>query len=129
MDAPKTPNPWPAYPPDQYEAVRRRAEEIYVRKGSIPGHDVEDWAQAEQEILHASSASTTTTGKGIVVNVDGAQYIGRYDPDLSDGYVAGEFGRGASMPVRFSGNKMFIQRPNGKILETTIVTESAEEIS
>ena len=60
MDAPKT----PAYPPDQYEAIRRRAEEIYIRKGSIPGHDVEDWAQAEQEILRASSASTTTTGKG-----------------------------------------------------------------
>jgi hypothetical protein len=121
MDAPKTPNPWPAYPPDQYEAIRRRAEEIYVRKGSIPGHDVEDWAQAEQEILHPSSPGTTTPGKGIVVNVDGAQYIGQYDPDLSDGYVPGEFGQGASMPVQFRGDKMFVQRPNGKILETTIV--------
>jgi hypothetical protein len=129
MNPAKTPNPWPAYPPDQYEAIRRRAEEIYVRKGSIPGHDVEDWAQAEQEILHASSRCTTTTGKAIVVNVDGAQYIGRYDPDLSDGYVPGEFGPGASMPVQFRGNKMFIQRPNGKILETIVVNRIGRGLS
>lgn len=119
MNAAKTPNPWPTYPPDQYEAIRRRAEEIYVLKGSIPGHDLENWAQAEQEI--AGTSCPSRTGKGIVINVGGAQYIGRYDPDSSDGYVPGEFGQGASMPVQFRGNKMFIERPNGKILETTIV--------
>jgi hypothetical protein len=53
--------------------------------------------------------------------VDGAQYIGQYDPESSDGYVPGEFGPGASVPVRFQGDKMFIKRSNGKILETTIV--------
>ena len=47
---PKTPNPWPAPAPDQHEAIRRRAEEIYIRNGRIPGRDVENWAQAEQEI-------------------------------------------------------------------------------
>jgi hypothetical protein len=119
INALKTPNSWPAHPSDRYEAIRRRAEEIYVGKGRIPGHDVENWAQAEQEILRASSQ--TVTRKAIVVKVDGVQYIGQYDPDSSDGYVPGEFGAGASIPVRFRGNKMFIQRLNGKILETIIV--------
>jgi hypothetical protein len=79
---------------------------------------MENWAQAEQEILRESPEPTTR--KAIVVKVDGAQYVGQYDPESSDGYVPGEFGPGASVPVRFHGDKMFIKRSNGKILETTI---------
>ena len=98
------------------EAIRRRAEEIYFRKGKIPGHDLENWAQAEQEILRESLPRTA-----IVVRVAGAQYVGEYRAPSSDGYRPGEFGPGAAVPVHFQGNKMFVQRPNGKILETTIV--------
>jgi len=60
-----------------------------------------------------------------VVRVNGAEYVGEYDPESSDGYERGEFGTGASVPVRFHGDKMFVQRPNGKILETTIVKSIA----
>ena len=98
------------------EAIRRRAEEIYIRKGKIPGHDLENWAQAEQEILREPLPRTA-----IVVRVAGAEYVGEYRSPSSDGYCPGEFGRGAAVPVRFQGDKMFVQRPNGKILETTIV--------
>jgi len=120
MNAPaKTPNPWPTPAADQHEAIRKRAEEIYVRNGRIPGHDVENWAQAEQEILRESAESPTR--KAIVVKVGGAQYIGQYNPDLCDGYVPGEFGSGVSVPVRFHGDKMLVLRPNGKVLETIIV--------
>jgi hypothetical protein len=115
----QTPQPWPTLSADQHEAIRQRAEEIYIRNGRIPGRDMENWAQAEQEILCESPEPTTR--KAIVVKVDGAQYIGQYDPESSDGYVPGEFGPGASVPVRFQGDKMFIKRSNGKILETTIV--------
>ena len=38
-------------PTDLQEAIRRRAEEIYIRNGKIPGHDLENWAQAEHEIM------------------------------------------------------------------------------
>ncbi len=124
MDAPRTPQPWPSRTREQYEAIRRRAEEIYLRKGSAPGQDEENWAQAEQEILHESFHATTC--KAIVVKVDGAQYIGQYNADSCDGYVPGEFAQGAPVPVRFRGDKMLIQRPNGKILETVIVNKSAE---
>jgi hypothetical protein len=117
--AAKPPNPWPTTPAELQEAIRRRAEEIYVRNGSVPGRDLDNWAQAEQEILRELAESPTR--KAIVVRVGDAQYIGQYNPDACDGYVPGEFGPGVSVPVRFRGNTMLVLRPNGKILETTIV--------
>lgn len=121
MDAaPDTRNPWPSETPDRNEAIRKRAEEIYIRNGRIPGRDAENWAQAEQEISRefASPHPQTTA---IVVRVNGEEYVGEYNPDSSDGYHPGEFGAGVSVPVRFRGDKMFVMRPNGKVLETTIV--------
>jgi hypothetical protein len=32
------------------ERIARRAYEIYVERGRIPGHDLEHWLQAEQEL-------------------------------------------------------------------------------
>jgi hypothetical protein len=116
--AAKTPNPRPR-PADQHEAIRKRAEEIYIRNGRIPGRDTENWAQAEKEILRESAEPPIR--RAIVVRVRGTQYIGQYNPESSDGYVAGEFGARASIPVRFHGNKMFVKRPNGKVLETIVV--------
>ena len=118
--AAQTPNPWPAPAPDQHEAIRRRAEEIYIRNGRIPGRDLENWAQAEQEILR-ESAEPPARRTAIIVKVSGVEYVGEYIAESSDGYHPGEFGPGASVPVRFQGDKMFVKRPNGKILETTIV--------
>ena len=31
--------------------VARRAYELYLKRGGIDGHEVEDWLQAEREIL------------------------------------------------------------------------------
>ena len=114
---PKSPNPPAAATSDVHEAIRRRAEEIYVRNGKIPGRDLENWAQAEQEILREAAPQRTA----VIVKVSGKEYVGEYDPETSDGYRPGEFGPGTAVPVRFHGDKMFIKRPNGKILETTIV--------
>jgi len=116
---PKPPQPQAAAP-DWHEAIQRRAEEIYSRNGKIPGRDLENWAQAEQEILR-ESAEPQPRRTAIVVKVNGAAYVGEYDPAFSDGYIPGEFGPGVSVPVRFRGDRMYLKRPNGKILETTIV--------
>ena len=113
---------WPSPTPRQRDAIRIRAEEIYVRSGKIPGRDTENWAQAEQEILRESPEASCR--KAIVVKVDGAQYIGEYDAESSQGYVPGEFGPGTAVPVRFQGNRMFLLRPNGKILETTLIKKT-----
>ena len=101
------------------EAIRRRAEEIYIRSGRIPGHDLENWAQAEQEIKRETAGASPR--KAVVVRVNGVEYFGEYRPDDCDGYQPGELGKGKVVPVRFAGNKMFVKRPNGKELETTIV--------
>jgi len=112
------PAPKPTVPGDLHEAIRRRAEEIYIRNGKVPGHDMENWVQAEKEIMSEASRPARRT---VVVKVNGVQYLGEYDPASSDGYVPGELAKGVPVPVRFEGNKMFVRRPNGEELETTIV--------
>ena len=32
------------------QEIRNRAYEIYLRRGAQPGHEVEDWLQAEREL-------------------------------------------------------------------------------
>ncbi len=36
---------------EQLEQIRRRAYELYKARGQEDGHDVEDWLQAEAEII------------------------------------------------------------------------------
>ena len=40
-------------PPDIKAQIRQRAHEIYAARGGEPGHDVEDWLQAEREVKGA----------------------------------------------------------------------------
>lgn len=104
---------------DLQQAIRRRAEEIYIQSGRIPGRDLENWAQAEQEIMRQLAVPARRTA--VVVRVNGVQYVGEYDPESTAGYKPGEFGSGAPVRVRFEGDKMFLMRQNGTELETTIV--------
>jgi len=103
---------------DLHERIRRRAEAIYLRNGRIPGLDLQNWAQAEKEILEESRPSRRTA---VVIEVDDVQYIGEYAPASANGYQPGEITRGAPVELRFEGEKMFLRRPNGTELETTIV--------
>ena len=104
---------------EMHEAIRRRAEEIYLRSGRIPGRDLENWSQAEEEIKREAEGAAPR--KAVVVRVNGVEYFGEYQPEDCDGYRPGEFSKGKVVPVRFAGDKMFVKRPNGKELETTIV--------
>jgi|SRR5208282_605159 len=111
---------WPSHPADVREIICQRAEEIYIRNGRIPGHDLENWMEAEAEIF-GDSVEARNTHCAIVVKVNGVQYVGEYDPGSAAGYVPGEFAAGQSIPVRIEGEKMFVQRANRIELETTIV--------
>jgi len=104
---------------DLQEATRRRAEEIYVQSGRIPGRDVENWTQAEREMREQVEKGNRRAA--IMVRVNGSQYVGEYCPESADGYVPGEIGVGSSVSVRLKGDKMYVKRPNGRELETTIV--------
>jgi hypothetical protein len=103
-----------------HDAIRRRAEEIYVRSGKLPGRDVQNWIQAEQEILR-EDAERTSRRTAVVVKVEGVRYVGEYSAESAGGYTPGEFAAGEPVPVRFQGENMYIQRPNGLELKTTIV--------
>jgi len=126
MNAAASPSPWPDTAASLQEAIRRRAEEIYIRGGKIPGHDLENWAQAEQEIQQESAQPVRR--HAIVVRVKGTQYVGEYTPSSSGDYHPGEFTPGSPVPVVFQGEKMFVKRPNGKILETTLVPGDRKDL-
>ena len=102
------------------DAIRRRAEEIYARNGRVPGHDLENWAQAEREIS-GEKDTRSSRRKAVVIKVDGVQYVGEYALESSDDYTPGEFTSDIPVRVRFDGEKMFLKRANGKELETRIV--------
>jgi hypothetical protein len=99
-------------------AIRRRAQQIYERSGRIPGRDLDNWCQAEAEILREYE---TRTRKAIVVNVEGVVYTGEYEASAAGGYTPGEWHAGDPIPVRFQGDKMLLRRHNGSELETAVV--------
>ena len=109
---------------DLHEEIRRRAEQIYMQSGCVPGRDLENWGQAEQEIM--SQVASSSRRRAVVVRVNGLQFVGEYQLEASNGYTPGEFPPGASVPVRFEGDKMFVRRPNGEELETVIVQKVSE---
>jgi hypothetical protein len=101
------------------EAIRRRAAELYEGSGAVPGHDAENWYQAEAEILRESVG--TPVRRAIVVNIEGVVYTGEYECTSADGYVPGEWQSGDLIPVRLTGDKLYLRRPNSKELRTTVV--------
>jgi len=103
---------------DLHERIRRRAEEIYFHNGCLPGRDMENWTQAEKEILQESREPYR---RAVIVEVNGVQYIGEYRAESSNGYHPGEIVAGAPVELRFEGDKMFLRRLNGEELETTVV--------
>ena len=46
-----------------HDAIRRRAYEIYLERGSLPGRKLEDWLQAEREFESAALFMRAATGE------------------------------------------------------------------
>jgi len=44
------------------ERIRRRAYELYVQRGNQSGSELDDWLQAEEEILQAQEQSIADEG-------------------------------------------------------------------
>jgi Protein of unknown function (DUF2934) len=103
---------------DHHEAIRRRAEEIYVRSGKILGRDIENWVLAETELLEEEARHSH---RAVVVKVNGVRYVGEYPVDEARGYTPGEFAAGDPVNVRFDGDQMFVRLNSGGELQTTIV--------
>jgi Protein of unknown function (DUF2934) len=37
------------------EAIAKRAYELYLQRGSVPGYELEDWLSAEAELIAAAA--------------------------------------------------------------------------
>lgn len=107
--------------PEMEAAIRRRAEEIYEARGRVPGHEVEDWLQAEADVVRMMTARPAGQPAHIVVRVHGVTYTGEYDSENCDGYRPGEFTAGAPIHVRVEGDTLYIRRPNGVELVARVV--------
>jgi len=46
-----------------HDGIRRRAYEIYLERGGLSGHELEDWLQAEREFESAVLFIRTTAGE------------------------------------------------------------------
>jgi hypothetical protein len=46
-----------------HEAIMRRAYEIHVGRGGLHGHDLDDWLQAERELLENNRPDRDTKNK------------------------------------------------------------------
>jgi len=46
-----------------HDEIRRRAYEIYLERGGLPGHELEDWIQAESEFQSAAFFMRAATGE------------------------------------------------------------------
>jgi hypothetical protein len=112
----------PTTQPVPEDAIRRRAQQLFEQRGRVPGHEVEDWLQAEADLRRESEAPAKAAF--VLVKLEGVGYTGEYDPQHCDGYQPGEFAASAPTRIRIEQDKMFIQRPNGKELETRIVKRS-----
>jgi len=101
------------------EAIRRRAADLWKRGGAGEGHDVENWYQAEAEIIRESA--THPVRRAVIVNIRGVVYTGEYQCSSADGYTPGEWKAGDCIPIRIAGDKLYLLRHNGHELQTTIV--------
>jgi hypothetical protein len=108
-----------ASPSALQEAIRARAEEVYRRSGAVEGHDLENWRQAEAEIMREIVPQVSCPA--VVINVEGVVYTGEYNVTDAGGYLPGEWKTGDRVPVRLEGDRLFLRRPNGRELETSIV--------
>jgi len=107
------------YSPQLLEAIRRRARELYQLSGGSAGRDLENWCQAEAEVLRESGANAGR--RLVIINLGGVVYTGEYDSVSADDYTPGEWKPGDQVPVRLAGDKLYLRRPNGRELQTTIV--------
>ena len=49
----------PTAPPEPMleQAIRQRAYQLYIERGMAPGHAIDDWLQAEAELVQGHSTS------------------------------------------------------------------------
>jgi hypothetical protein len=50
----------------QDDAIAKRAYELYLQRGSVPGHELDDWLEAEAQLARESSQAAQTSPQPVV---------------------------------------------------------------
>jgi HSP20 family protein len=53
-----------------YDAIARRAFEIFQGNGPAPGHELDDWLRAESELLHPMHLELTDSASNLTVRAE-----------------------------------------------------------
>jgi hypothetical protein len=114
------------YSPQMQEAIRRRATELFQSHGAVPGHDLENWCQAELEILQEQAAHLVRPA--VVIKFAGVLYTCEYESDSAGSYTPGEWKPGEPVALHIAGDKVYLRRHNGKQLETTITSRVSQKV-
>ncbi len=65
---------------DLEERIRQRAHEIYLARGRLPGSELDDWLEAEREVLGRSAQPAqdrgTTVGSAKAPEADEMEKLG-----------------------------------------------------
>jgi hypothetical protein len=101
------------------EDISQSNIQVYEISGQADGRNAENCYRGEAEVLRESTLQSLR--RAIVVNIEGVVYTGEYDCGLADGYLPGEWKAGDPIAVRVEGDKLYLRRPNGREMETTIV--------
>ncbi|MFZ1011471.1 MAG: DUF2934 domain-containing protein [Candidatus Sulfotelmatobacter sp.] len=115
-----------SYSPQLQEAIRRRATELFRRSGAVPGHDLENWCQAELEILQEHAAQLVRPA--VVIRFEGVLYTCEYESAAVGSYTPGEWKPGESVPLRIAGDKVYLRRHDGSELETIITKRVTQQV-
>ena len=115
-----------SYSPQMQDAIRRRATELFRRSGSIPGHDLENWCQAELEILQEQA--THLVRPAVVIKFEGVLYTCEYESNSAGSYTPGEWKPGDPVPLRIVGDKFYLLRHDGSELATTITKRVTQQV-
>ena len=67
-----------------HDAIAKRAYELYLERGSVPGYEVEDWLAAEAELTAATVSAAAASDAPDEALIDGKRAGGKRGSNRRD---------------------------------------------
>ena len=100
------------------DAVARRAFEVFERNGRRLGHDLEDWFQAEAELLHPVSLDISETDSALTVELEVPGFTEKDIQISVEPHRLTVTGKRESREEKRKGKTVYSERRSNEILRT-----------
>ena len=100
------------------DAVARRAFEVFERNGRRLGHDLEDWCQAEAELLHPVSLDISETDSALTVELEVPGFTEKDIQISVEPHRLTVTGKRESREEKRKGKTVYSERRSNEILRT-----------